>query len=443
MKINSTDKNHKPYTFISGNKREDPKEVHPDKEHIAAEIDVNKDFFLDGGEIKNYLQATHLLQSSDKYAVDEQNITDSFKLDLQKKLPPQRDLFPSYEEVITRLKDLEKKYPGLAKTYSIGKTHEGRDIMALKISRNVQGDTSEKPGFLVTGTHHAREWASLTASLNIGEKLLENYGSDEKVKNRVDNAEIWVIPLVNPDGYEYSRNSDAFWRKNRRPVYPQDVPPELSQFMTPSSDGTLGWGVDLNRNYYDGNPEHAGYYRPPGDSATDIWDDFSATSDIPRRENYRGPEGASEKETQALINFWKARENIKGIVHHHSYGRLILYPTGVCKNPVINKDTYVEIANKMNDAIGDVKYKVQQASELYLASGISGDCEHANGRLSFTMEVGESFHEAETSLDSINSQAYNGDMAFLDWLIDNYDRLEEKKESKEENSYNIPEELEL
>ena len=208
----------------------------------------------------------------------------------------------------------------------------------------------------------------------------------------MDNAEIWVVPLLNPDGYEYSRGEDSFWRKNRRPIYPSDVPPEFNEFMVPSSDGTLGYGVDLNRNYYDGNPQNMELYRPLGDEANNIWDDFSATSDIPRRDTYRGPKGASEKETQSLLNFWMPRKNIKGMVHHHSYGRLILFPMGVSHNPVANKETYMEIGNKMNEAIGDVDYKVQQASEFYLASGDSDDCAHVNNRLSFTLEVGKSFH---------------------------------------------------
>ena len=421
-------------------KKNEAAEVHPDKEDIAAEIDVNDDFILDEKEVKTYLHREHLLKDPCIFAVDEKNITEAFKLNMQKKSLPQKDIFPSYEEVMTELKEMEKKYAGLAKRVILGKTHEGRDIVALKISKDVQSDKGDKPGFLVTGTHHAREWASLTATLNMGEKLLENYNSDEEIKKRVDNAEIWIVPLVNPDGYEYSRNNDSFWRKNRRPVYPSDVPPEISEFMTPSSDGTLGYGVDPNRNYYDGNPDHIGFYRPPWDKADNIWDDFSSTSDIPRRDTYRGPEGASEKEIQALLNLWMPRKNIKGMVHHHSYGRLILFPPGVCTNPGPNNDIYMEIGNKMNEAIGDVEYKVQQASKFYPASGVSGDCEGANGRLSFTLEVGESFHESKETVKDINRRSYNANMAFLDWIIEHKEELMKEDEGEK---YNIPHKLNI
>ena len=148
MKLNRT-KQHRPYK-IQLKRKGEAAQVHTDKEHIAKEIDVNEDFILDKTEVTNYLQKKYILKDPSVFAVDKDNILEAFKLDIQKKPLPQRENFPSYGEVITKLKNLEKKYAGLARTYSIGKTHEGREIMALKISKDVSSDTSSKPGFLVT-----------------------------------------------------------------------------------------------------------------------------------------------------------------------------------------------------------------------------------------------------------------------------------------------------
>jgi len=423
MEINQTGITQK-YVYTCSATREETKEVHPDKYEKAAEIDINKDFFLDEKEIKRYLVKEELLRDPSEFAVDEENITDNFKLDLQNKHPMSITAYPSYKEFMTQMKDLEKKYPDLAKTVSLGKTAEGREIMALRIGKDGKDDKSNKPGILITGLHHAREWMTLATAQNVATNLLENYGTDEQVKHRVDSAEIWVVPLVNPDGYEYSRSKDSFWRKNRRPVYPSDVDPALAEFMTPGGDGTLGYGVDPNRNYYDGNPDHMKFYRPPGDTPSSIDDDFSASSDIPRRETFRGPYGNSEKETQAIMNLWMNKKNIKAIVNHHSYGKLILYPWSASNEAVENKDTYIEIANKMSNAMGEEKYTVKQSSREYLASGIMDDFAHLNNKLAFTLEIGESFHEDESKIESTSRLVYNADMALLDWVIDH---KEEKK----------------
>jgi len=110
--------------------------------------------------------------------------------------------YHSYNEVITQLIALEDS--GVARTYIIGSTHEGRDILAVKISDN-PSDAEDEPGAIFLGCHHAREWISVEVPLYIAQYLAENYQTDAEVKHLVDNCEIWIVPVVNPDGYEYSR----------------------------------------------------------------------------------------------------------------------------------------------------------------------------------------------------------------------------------------------
>ena len=449
MKINQ---NKSRYTLATPLFRGSKGEILEARDKVAESIDTRRDFVLTDKEIKDYLKKENILKDKAQFDVDEEAVVRDFKINLQSKTIPQRGSYHSYAEVMKELKDLEAKHPDLAKTVSLGKTHEGRDIMAIKISKGAAGDTSNKPGFLITGTHHAREWMAMEAPFNIIKTLVNGYDTDEKIKNRLDNAEVWVVPIENPDGYEYSRNEDSYWRKNRQPIHKDDIPKEIAQQMTADANGVVSYGVDPNRNYYDGNPEHFELYRPAGDTPESTADDFGgwwfpSTSDNPKQDVYRGPGGGSEKETQAMLGLWLNKSNIKGIVNHHSYGRKIMYPYGVSTDPVPNKKVYEEIANRMHDAIEGADYKVMQSSGLYTASGDPDDFAQVNGKLSMTIEIGTSFHEPESQIEPINKRMYNANMAFLDWIIENKDDLMKEKEGKPEGapqkSFDMPGKIEL
>jgi carboxypeptidase T len=416
VEMNINRLNNQTYSFTDTKGSE---KVAPERNDIAGKIDKNGNFHLEEGEIKDYLVKEDILRDPQKFDVDEEQIMDDFKLVLQNKPLPQKGGYHSYEQVISDLKGLEAKYPDLVKTVSLGKTAEGRDIMAVKISKGVNSDTGNKTGFLITGCHHAREWMTVECPLYMAKELAGGYGSDEQVKKRLDNAEVWVVPIVNPDGYEYSRNNYSYWRKNREPIKSGDVPSQIASHMHADKDGVIGYGVDLNRNYYDGKTEHMEYYRPKGDTPESTYDDFSSTSDNPRSDTYRGPRGASEKEVQAMLNLWMNKKNIKGIVNHHSYGKKILTPWGVSEKPHPNKKIYEEIGKKMGDAIKDDKYNVIQSSDLYPASGDPDDFASLNDRYSITIEIGRSFQPNESEIEPTNKRIYSANMAFLDYLINN------------------------
>jgi len=423
-------------------------DILPDRNEVAKTIDKDGNFSLGDNEIKDYLAKQDILKDPSKFDVDEQKILQDFKISMQSKTLPQRSAYHSYDDVIKELKDLEAKYPNRAKTVSLGKTAEGRDIMAIKLSNDVNSDTSVKPGFLITGTHHSREWMALESPFHIAKHLASNYDSDEKIKNRLDNAEVWVVPLVNPDGYEYSRNEESFWRKNRQPIYKDEIPPEIAQNMHADDKGVVAYGVDLNRNYYDGNPEHIEYYRPAGDTPESTNDDFGggwfpSTSDDPDMDVYRGPKGSSEKEVQAMLKFWLDKQNIKGIVNHHSYGKKIMYPYGVSEGEVPNKDVYLEIGKRMKASITDDSYGLIQSADLYTASGDPDDIAQIHDRLSFTIEIGNSFQPNESEIDPINKRVYNANMAFLDWVVEHKEELMKEKELVEKESFNIPERIDI
>lgn len=376
----------------------------------AVAIDANKDNTLSDHEIADYLEKNGDLcghVSGEQH--DHGRIVEDFKTHLQGKMPESISSYQSYAEISAEMDELMKKYPDKAQKVSLGKTHEGRDIWALKVSKDVTSDaTKERPGVVVTGVHHAREWATSKVPLSIATETLEAYDSDPAAKKRIDEGELWFVPLVNPDGYEYSRNENSWWRKNRRPL-------EKTPCGEPITRKT--YGVDLNRNYADGNPEHATIYRPKGDSPCSTWDDGRATSDNPSSDTYRGPSGASEVEVQSMLNLQLGRDNMKGVLDYHSYGGMILYPWGNTRGEVDNVDTYRAVGTKMNDAIGEDKYRLIQSVSLYPTSGGSHDIHHANGLFSITMEIGNSFHPRESELPDIVGKATRAGKVFIDEVL--------------------------
>lgn len=293
------------------------------------------------------------------------------------------------------------------------------------MSEGIKQDTTSKPGVVFTGATHAREWNSMEVPLALAGKLLDGYGKDEAMTARLKGAEVWVVPVANPDGYEYSRTKYSMWRKNRNPITDTDCPrnAEGNIACKTSADaaGSTPVGIDLNRNYWDGDPKDIELYRPAGDKPCDTSDDFSATSDDPNDDTYRGPSGASESETKAILAL-ERHGNIKGIIDHHSYGGLILYPWGHTYDEAPNAALYKEIGKGMAKAMSR-PYTVEQSSELYPASGSSEDCANAMNRLSFTIEVGSSFQTPESQLPNLIKDVNAADLYFLDWIAGHKENL--------------------
>lgn len=228
-------------------------------------------------------------------------------------------------------------------------------------------------------------------------------------------AEIWVVPIVNPDGYEYSRNEDNWWRKNRAPVGTDAC-----------GQATDAIGTDLNRNYASPNGADATLYRPDGDTPCSTNDDFGwATSDNPYSDTYRGASGANQLEVQALLNLELGRGNIKGVIDHHGYGEMVLMPWGHTEEPAPGIERLREVGNRLNKAIGeDEPFRVMPAIDLYSTSGTSNDILYANGIFNYTLEIGRSFQPSVDQIEPISSSVSRADMVFIDEILANGGRQE-------------------
>lgn len=365
----------------------------------AEKIDSNKNGYLDNKELASAV----LDDSLSLTGVEGKDLVQEYKCQLAALPNPNAKGYHSYEQMEKELKEIAKAHPRECQLKSLGTTPEGRELWALKISDDAQGDTSHKTGLVVTGCHHAREWMTVEAPLKLVHDILDNKSSEENQK-RLKEAELWVVPVVNPDGYEFTRNENSWWRKNRRPL-------EVDQNGKPTS----AIGVDLNRNYWDGNPEHLYVYRPDGDTVGNTRDDYSATSDNPNRDTYRGPFGGSEPEVKALLDLELANPNIRGVLDYHSYGDMILYPYGYTREESPNAALYKEIGKKMQAASSG--WDLGQSVGLYPASGTSDDTHDLNGILNFTIEMGRSFQPNPNTIPETTERVSKSSLAFIDEMI--------------------------
>jgi len=246
----------------------------------------------------------------------------------------------------------EMEISPVAKVFNIGSSIEGRDILAVRISDNPEVDQPGKPKVLLVGGHHAREWISVDVPYYIALHLVDNYGVDPEVTALVDNGVIWVVPLLNPDGHQYSVDTYRMWRKNRR-----------------NNGGSFG--VDLNRNYAYG------------------WGG-SGSSGVSSSETYRGTAPFSEPESQAFRDLFLSRQ-WKAMVSYHSYGQLILYPWGNTYDRAHDHyrlDIFAEEMAQVIRSVHGVNYTPDKGSGLYLASGTTDDWTYAvAGVMSYTIEL--------------------------------------------------------
>jgi len=276
--------------------------------------------------------------------------------------PPGYEGFHTYAEVAADVAATAAAHPDIVSRFSIGKSYQGRELWAVKISDNVAVDENE-PEVLYDGGTHSDEHMGVEMTLKIMHWLVNGYGVDPRITNIVNKREIWIVFLVNPDGAEADISGARFhhWRKNRQP--------------TP---GTTAIGTDLNRNF--------GYR----------WGLEGNTSTNPRAITYRGPRAFSAPETRAMRDFLASRvvngrQQIRTAITFHEYGRLVMWPYGY---------SYVDIPGDMTKAdhaalvaIGRHMaatngYRPEQASDLYLTSGTTRDYEYGMYRIfSYTFEL--------------------------------------------------------
>lgn len=124
------------------------------------------------------------------------------------------DFYPTYPAYVAMMYDFETNFPGICDVYSIGTSVNGRELLVAKISDNVTTDEAE-PEFFYTSTMHGDETTGYILMLRLIDSLLNAYGSAPRIQNLVNNIEIYINPLANPDGTYYGGdNTIANARRN-------------------------------------------------------------------------------------------------------------------------------------------------------------------------------------------------------------------------------------
>lgn len=279
-----------------------------------------------------------------------------------KKLYGSMGNFLTLDEIYEIFTVLIQQYPTLIRSEQIGTTFENRPIFAFHIGEDTVKDSRSLPRTLITSLHHAREAITPTITSFFAQEFFEKVANQDPFCIYVlKHSPITIIPCLNPDGYEYNRQTNpdggGMWRKNRRKL------PNIS-----------GIGVDPNRNY---GPKEF-WNSSNGGSAT------NGNSDT-----YRGDSAFSEAETQA-IRYMHETYDIKTAVNFHSFSNLIVTPVSYSgMNPPDEKAFHYFCAHQTTETryafgrdVQMVNYPARGSSDDYLYLGTGKKA------LAITPEVG-------------------------------------------------------
>ncbi|MDQ3940439.1 MAG: M14 family metallopeptidase [Actinomycetota bacterium] len=228
---------------------------------------------------------------------------------------PDRDTYRRLVDYNAEMEALAKKNPSLVKMFEMPRPSlEGRPIFGIEIAADVKRQDG-RPVFYLDGVHHAREWPASEYSMIFAHSLVERFGKDPKVTSILNTSRVIIVPIVNVDGFDYSRESlaqnsllgagngfEGYWRKNRRSFTGVTVPE--------AQKNPDAYGVDPNRNY------------------AYLWGDQNGgSSGIIFDQTYRGEAPFSEPETQNVRDLVLGRP-VTGVITNHTYQGSVLRAGG-------------------------------------------------------------------------------------------------------------------
>lgn len=311
-------------------------------------------------------------------------------------LPSSRTTYRRLFDYQEELKRLAVQNPDLVRHITLPfPTWEGRAVEGIEITTD-PGARDGKPVFLQMGVHHAREWPSGEHAMEWAYELINGYrAGDERVTRLVQSTRTLVVPIVNPDGFNISREAGEaagagggrggeelanlaipyeYQRKNCRMITDEPAGNCLQQPAT----GLLQYGVDPNRNY-------GGLWGGPG---------ASPPGGVPPgqlNQDYRGPGPFSEPETQNIRDLVSKRQ-VTTLITNHTFSNLVLRPPGTAEmGDTPDEPVYKSLGDSMAAENG---YASQFSYQLYDTTGTTEDWTYwSTGGLGFTFEIGPTnFH---------------------------------------------------
>ncbi|CAK1550462.1 unnamed protein product [Leptosia nina] len=267
------------------------------------------------------------------------------------------DQYYGYQEINDYLDSLAEKYPDLVTVINAGLSYEGKQIKYVRIS-TTRFEVLYKPVIFIDAAVHAREWVTPPVALYLIHKLVV----DVTDKDLVENIDWIILPMANPDGYDYSMKEDRMWRKTRSKAHKgsEECP-----------------GVDGNRNF--------DHYFGTREGSLD-----------PCSIIYEGPTPFSEPEIRIIRDAILTHlDRIRLYISAHSFGSMFLYAWGN-NGTLPSNGLMLQVAGvQMAEAIDKLKlpsaksYIVGNAAQtLYYTTGTSRDWTRAVGiPFTYTLEL--------------------------------------------------------
>jgi hypothetical protein len=299
------------------------------------------------------------------------------------------------------MKRLAHENPDLVRPITLNnKTYEGRPVEGIEIATSPNARDG-RPVFLQMGVHHAREWPSGEHAMEWAFELINGYrNGDARVRSLVTNTRTIVVPIVNPDGFNTSREAGELFGNSGGHATDVDGSGDISdpEFILAASThpneyrrkncrfpegpaagscagvdtGMFGHGVDPNRNY--------GAFWGGGGS-----------SGVFAEQDYRGPAPFSEPESRNVRELISARQ-VTTLITNHTFSNLVLRPPGTAaQGTTVDEPIYKALGDSMAAENG---YSSQYGYQLYDTDGTTEDWSYnATGGLGFTFEIGDlGFH---------------------------------------------------
>ena len=259
-------------------------------------------------------------------------------------------MYLNIEETLTKLEMLQTQFPGFCEVFTLPEqTEENRDVWALRVKTN---SGQAKHGILIIAGLHAREWGNTDIVIFFIEEILNAYNASSdlvlgnktytaaEIQSIVDNLDIFIVPVTNPDGKHFSfqdGNDEKgepknMWRKNRR-----------------VNDDPACRGVDLNRNFdilWDFTKMHPASLLDNGHH----WcQGVQFVSADPCSDVYHGQRVFSEPETRNIRSLLNTYKHIRFFIDVHGTKGVVLMPWG--HDEIQNDDPYMNFLNDAYDGL--------------------------------------------------------------------------------------------
>ena len=291
-------------------------------------------------------------------------------------LPSGRDSYRHLADYDFEMKQLAMQYPSLVRPFTLRyKSVLGRDVNGIEITTNAANTQDGKPIFLNMGVHHAREWPSSEHAIEFAYDLLRNYGVDSRTTSLVQRTRTIVVPVVNPDGFNISREAAPlgdfslfdYEMKRKNCSVSRSTPTQYRRHACDDNKAGRLRGTDPNRNY-------GGLWGGSGASVT--WFD----------DTFRGDAPFSEPETQNIQDLVSNRQ-VTNLITNHTFSNLVLRPPGVASFGFpLEEPQYKALGAAMTAHNG---YSNDPGFGLYDTTGTTEDWSFwSTGGFGFTFEIG-------------------------------------------------------